>query len=173
MNRRRVHLQLANSIYEAQLALERKIDLRPVFDLSKYNTLGGHTGRAMLVSWILEESSALHLTLSTACLSVSLWERVLGKRQVSLRRSQSYAACCLLIAMKMEETGGDAMEIPERLQAHVSVWLEIEVARALQWKLIAPTVYTFLCIFAKRVWLPPSARACAERYLKSVLLRKF
>lgn len=173
MNRRHIHVQLANSIYKSQLALERRPELRPVFDLSKYNALGGHTGRALLVSWIFEETAVSHLTLSTACLTVSLLERVLSKRRVSLHHAQSIAACCLLIAMKLEETGGDAMEIPESVQVHVDVWMEIRIGKALQWNIITPTIHTFLCIFAKRVWLPPGCRARAERYLKSVLLRKF
>lgn len=173
MSRRKAHLQLVNSMYKAQLALERRLDFRPMFDLRKYNSLGGRTGRTMLVSWLFEESAALHLSLSTTCLSISFLERVLGKIPVSLRLAQSYAATCLLIAMKMEETGGDAMDVPERVREHVSLPWEIHTVQALQWKLVTPTVYTFLCMFAQRVWLPPAGRLCAERYLKSVLLRKF
>lgn len=161
-----------NSLHLRQLQLERDPSLRPSFNAYKYVPVGGLTGRLMLVSWLFREATNLSLSPSTSALAVTYLERVLARVHLPLCSAQDFAATCLLIAIKMEEVGGDAMEAPDEMTVEISLELEVYVLQSLQWKLVCPTAYTFLCMYGERVWLPRPARKCAYNQLKHILLCK-
>lgn len=159
-------------MHASLLQREREPFLRPCPNLGKYLTVGGLSGRMMLVSWLFLEGANLSLNISTPCLSVGYLERLLARVRVPLCSAQDYAAACLLIAIKMEEVGGDAMEKPDDMEPRVCLEREVFVLQALEWNLVAPTSYTFLCVYSERVWLPYPGRQCACNYLKHMLMCK-
>lgn len=170
--RRLSHLEHIDSMHASLLQREREPFLRPCPNSGKYLTVGGLSGRMMLVSWLFSESANLNLSLSTPCLSVSYLERLLGRVHVPLCSAQDHAATCLLIAIKMEEVGGDAMEKPDDMEIRVCLKREVFVLETLEWNLVAPTSYTFLCVYGESVWLPHPGRQCACNYLKHMLMCK-
>lgn len=168
LSRRQAHIELAHSVYVSYLAQEKKPEFRPIHDMRKYVSIGGETGRSMLTSWLFRETERLDLAFDTACLAVSFLERIFNVVQIPLSSAHQYASTCLLIAIKLEESGGDGMQIPDDIDVDHQV--ELYTVNKLQWKLIAPTASTFLRIFAHRIWLPSPSSHNAHHYLTCILI---
>lgn len=161
------HLQ---TLHRHDLTRERLPHLRPSAPLRRP---AGAPVRRLLISWLFAESSALALHPATPALAASYLDRLLPLPRAPLPRAQPLAAACLLLAAKLSEVGGDAIDVAYRLSVRVALPLELLALDLLRWDLVAPTPYTFLVFFARRVWLPAAARAAAAAHLNRALLCTF
>lgn len=128
--------------------------------------------RRMLLTWLYRTSKTLCLHPCTPILAASYLDRLLS-HPVSpprLPHLQPLAAAALRLAIKFHEVGGDAIDVYDRIPVPVPLPDELAALDSLHWHLVSPTAYTFLHLFALRVWLPPPALAAAHAHLRHALL---
>lgn len=163
-------LAFRTSVYEAMLRWEKLEHWRPKKNQNSYHFMGGYVGRGMLISWIFEECRNQELQPSTACLAVNYFDRVISLSHVDMNMGRQVAVVCLLLGTKMNEVGGDGMNIPVFPNFVPNKELEMMTLKMLEWNLVVPTPYTFLSIYGEKLWLPQFSRERAFQYLQHMTL---
>lgn len=170
--RRLSHLAVRDAVYTSALRREQQVYLSASLTEAAYRVIGGHTGRASLITWIYDAAAVHRLRPSTVFLAADFLDRTLSEVRVVFSAARHIAAACVLLAVKLDEVGGDAMELPGFLDVPNIARIELKVLQTLKWNLAVPTAFTFLAMYCDRFWIPPSALERALVHLQNMIMCK-
>lgn len=166
--RRDSEIAFKEVIYNTHIRREQKFHNELMTSGCGYETLGWQLGRTTLISWMVDECESQHLHTSTLFLAINYFERLLSRKRLTFTIAQHFAAVSIVLAAKMNEIHGNAMSLPEFEDISVTGQDELFELEVLQWKLVAPTSYTFLLMYTHRFWIPLRATEHAVCHLKRI-----
>jgi Cyclin, N-terminal domain len=120
------------------------------------NSIGPVTRRA-LARWLFKaaRNSSAPLPLEIAALAANYLDRVMSAVHVGHGALQSMAAACLKLALKVSYGASAPTLEPGGVAADPR--FELPILQALRWRLVVPTVFSFLPVMAALFWIPEEA----------------
>lgn len=170
--RRDSGLELRDAVHDIAIKREKKSTAWVEGVRLNNNDPNEQERRTTLIGWMLKTTDKHRLHGNIVFLAINYLERISLRNNLSLTIGRDVAGVCIVLALKIEQSGGDAMHIPQFEDVMVDLDLELLALQSLQWKLIVPTSYTFLSLYSDRWWVPQHAFQRAVCLLKHVLVCK-
>lgn len=137
-----------------------------------YGSSLGPATRQAIVRWMFKSAreSSIPLSHEVAALATNYLDRVMSVIVVRFASLQPLAAACLHLAAKISHggtTGATSLKgVPLDLR------FELPILQALRWRLIVPTVFSFIPLLAHEFWIPVDAVARATHQAQLLITRK-
>jgi G2/mitotic-specific cyclin-B, other len=130
--------------------------------------------RAILIDWLIEVHMKFKLVPETLYLCINIIDRYCSAVDVKRRKLQLVGVTALLIACKYEEIYPpevrDCVYITDRAYTRQEVLdMEQSILKALEYRLSAPTAYSFLTRFLRIINASDILKAAANYYLERTL----
>lgn len=137
-----------------------------------YGTSLGPITRAAVIRWMFKtaKESLVPLPREVAGLAANYFDRVMGVIVVRFAALQALGAACLHLAAKISH--GGAFKPPSLKGAPLDVRFELPILQALRWRLIVPTVFSFVPLLANEFWIPLDFVPRAAQQAELLITRK-
>lgn len=131
--------------------------------------------RCILVDWLVDVHKKLRLLPDTLYLTVSIFDRYLGKVETKRKKLQLVASAAALISSKYEEIYApevrDLVYMTDQAYAPQDFLdMEADILRELDFKITVPTALPFLQRFLFITGASPTTKFAAAYYTERVLL---
>lgn len=137
-----------------------------------YGTSLGPATRQAIVRWMFRSAkeSSIALSHEVAALAANYLDRVMSVIVVRFASLQPLAAACLRLAAKVSH--GETAPASSCKRIPLDIRFEMPILQALRWRLIVPTVFSFMPLLAHQFCIPADVVALAAQRAEMLITRK-
>lgn len=138
-----------------------------------YGSAIGPMTRKAVVHWMFKAArdSSMPCAREVAALATNYLDRVMNVIVVRHNALQGLAAGCLHLAAKFSH--GVISPSPPMKGFPVDIRFELPILQALRWRLVLPTVFSFIPLLANAFWIPSRCIPVAAQYAELFITRSF